>query len=323
MDKIKQYSDIPQSARSFLSYVSSIKGKSDKTINEYYYDLRTFFRFMKCYRNISSFDEFESIDVSDINDEFISTIIIDELYEFMLFVNKSRSNSQTSRARKVSCLRSYFNYLTSKAHKINVNIAKDLESPKIPAKLPIYLTLEESRKLLENIDGEFKIRDYAIITLFLNCGMRLSELVGINLSDIKEDSIVVTGKGNKQRTIYLNHACQTALSEYMRIRPHDNVIDRNALFLSKQNKRISNNMVYRIVRKNLENAGLDTTKFSTHKLRHTAATLMYQHGNVDVRTLQAILGHEQLSTTQIYTHLNDDKLREAVNKNPLADINEK
>ena len=210
--------------------------------------------------------------------------------------------------------------MSNKAHLLDVNITKELDSPKIPSKLPVFLSLDESLKLLENIDGEFKIRDYCIITLFLNCGMRLNELVNINISDIHGDHLTVTGKGNKQRTIYLNDACKSAIQSYMEARPKDNVKDRRALFLSKQKTRISNNMVYKMIKKNIERAGLDSSIYSPHKLRHTAATLMYKYGNVDVRALQEILGHEHLSTTQIYTHIDEEQLRDAVGKNPLANI---
>lgn len=320
MADLRHYKDVPLDVRNFLSYLSNIKGKSDNTINEYYYDLRTFFRFMKCHRMIASFEEFDSIDCSDIDTEFIRDILLDDLYEYLMYANSDRDNSANARARKVSSLKSFFNYMSSKAHLLDVNITKELDSPKIPSKLPVFLSLDESLHLLENIDGEFKVRDYCIITLFLNCGMRLSELVGINISDIHGDSLTVTGKGNKQRTVYLNEACKSALKAYMEVRPKDNVKDRRALFLSKQKTRISNNMVYRMIKKNIERAGLDSEMYSPHKLRHTAATLMYKYGNVDVRALQEILGHEHLSTTQIYTHIDEEQLRQAVDKNPLSAV---
>ena len=289
-------------------------------MNEYYYDLRTFFRFMKCHRSMASFDDFEKIECGDIDTDFIRGITLDDMYEYLMYANSDRDNNANARARKVSSLKSFFNYLSTKAHLLQVNITKELDSPKIPSKLPVFLSLDESRKLLENIDGEFKVRDYCIITLFLNCGMRLSELVGINISDIHGDRLTVTGKGNKQRTVYLNEACRAAIRQYMEVRPTDSAKDRRALFLSKQKTRISNNMVYKMVKKNLERAGLDTNVYSPHKLRHTAATLMYKYGSVDVRALQEILGHEHLSTTQIYTHIDEQQLRDAIDKNPLAHI---
>lgn len=314
------YADMPQTIRNFFSHMSNIKGKSSKTVHEYYYDLRTFFRFMKCSRGLADFNDFDTLDCSDITDDFIRSITLDDIYEFLTYANRVRGNGPIARARKVSSLKSCFNYLSSKARILDVNITKELEAPKQPDRLPAYLTLEESKRLLDAVDGEFKVRDYCIILLFLNCGMRLNELVGINVNDIKGDRLTVIGKGNKQRTVYLNSSCIEAINEYLRIRPTDNLKDRNALFLSKQKSRLSANMVYKMVQKNLLRAGLDTDKYSPHKLRHTAATLMYKYGNVDVRALQEILGHEQLSTTQIYTHVDEDELRDAVDRNPLADF---
>ena len=307
MADFRAYSDIPQDVKNFLSYLSNIKGKSDNTINEYYYDLRTFFRFMKCHRSMESFENFDNINCNDIDTDFIRDIMLDDMYEYLMYANSDRDNNANARARKVSSLKSFFNYLSGKAHLLDVNVTKELDSPKIPSKLPIFLSLDESLQLLENIDGEFKTRDYCIITLFLNCGMRLSELVGINITDIHGDKLTVTGKGNKQRTVYLNDACKSAIRAYMEVRPKDGVKDRKALFLSKQKSRISNNMVYRMIKKNLQRAGLDPEVYSPHKLRHTAATLMYKYGNVDVRALQEILGHEHLSTTQIYTHIDEQQ----------------
>lgn len=320
MADFRAYTDIPQDVKNFLSYLSNIKGKSDNTINEYYYDLRTFFRFMKCHRSMESFENFDNINCNDIDTDFIRDIMLDDMYEYLMYANSDRDNNANARARKVSSLKSFFNYLSGKAHLLDVNVTKELDSPKIPSKLPIFLSLDESLQLLENIDGEFKTRDYCIITLFLNCGMRLSELVGINITDIHGDKLTVTGKGNKQRTVYLNDACKSAIRAYMEVRPKDGVKDRKALFLSKQKSRISNNMVYRMIKKNLQRAGLDPEVYSPHKLRHTAATLMYKYGNVDVRALQEILGHEHLSTTQIYTHIDEQQLRDAIDKNPLSKI---
>ena len=313
--------DLPRSAKRFLSHMSNIEGKSDKTIHEYYYDLRMFFRFMKCVRGLADFDEFDELDCSDLDDGFVKTISYDDIQEFLLYANRLRGNNANSRARKVSCLKSYFNYMASTRAGgiLDVNVTNELKTPKLPGRQPIYLTLNESKRLLEAVDGEFKVRDYCIILLFLNCGMRLSELVGINVNDIKDDRLTVIGKGDKQRTLYLNPSCIDAINEYLKVRPTDNLKDRNALFLSKQRGRISNNMVYKMVQKNLLRAGLDPDKYSPHKLRHTAATLMFQHGNVDIRTLQEILGHEQLSTTQIYTNVASAQLQEAFERNPLAD----
>ena len=314
-----KYEDMPQVARNFLSYSESIKGKSEKTVHEYYYDIRTFFRYLKCARNLASPDEFESIGVLDVDIEILKTVSINDLYNYMFYINKSRSNNARARARKVSSLRTFFQFLV-KSNLLEENPAKDLESPKLPSSLPIHLSLDESKALLEAVSGQFAVRDYAILTLFLNCGMRLSELVGINLNSFHGDTLTVIGKGNKERTIYLNQACLDALENYLKVREKLTIKDRNALFISRNGNRLSNRMVQTIVEKTLKNAGLDGKKFSTHKLRHTAATLMYQYGDVDIRSLQEILGHKELSTTQIYTHINDDKLRSAVASNPLSGI---
>lgn len=315
------YDDLPQVAKDFLSYMETIKGKSNNTIKEYYFDLRTFFRFMKSHKgSISSEIEFEKISVNDINIDFIRLITLSDLYEYMTYVNRERGNNANSRARKVASIKSFFNYLNVKANLLVLNPAKDLESPKIKKSIPRYLSLDESIQLLESIDGEFKERDFAIIMLFLNCGLRLSELVSININRIKKDTLTVLGKGNKERTIYLNDACIEAITNYLKVRSINNVTDKNALFLSKRKQRISNKTVQYIVKKFIKLSGLDSEKYSTHKLRHTAATLMYKHGGVDVRALQEILGHEHLSTTEIYTHIDSEQLRDAVQKNPLSKI---
>ena len=313
--------DVPVLAQDFLSYMDTIKGKSAKTIREYHYDLRSFFRFLKLhYRLIPLESDLSTVSVTDIDLEFIKKITLSDLYAYMSYLSLDKSNKVTSRARKVASLRSFFNYLSTKAKLIEINPAKELESPKLGKRMPTYLNVDESKKLLNSIEGDNKERDFAIITLFLNCGMRLSELVSINLSQIKDDKLTVLGKGNKERTIYLNQASKNALNEYLRVRPKDNLIDKNALFISEQRKRISPRTVQYIVKKYIIAAGLDPEKISPHKLRHTAATLMYQYGNVDIRSLQEILGHESVATTEIYTHINKDQLKEAVNKNPLANF---
>lgn len=316
---MKEYQDLPQFARDFLVYMETIKGKSKLTVNEYYYDLRTFLRFLSHYKLLSD-DPIEEISIENFPVEILNEVQLSDLYEFLSYVSRERHNKANSRARKIACIRSFFKYLNVKANLISSNPAKELESPKATKSLPKYLQFDECIRLLNVIDGEYKERDYAMILLFLTCGLRLSELVGINISDIKKDKLVVLGKGNKERTIYLSRNCVEAIDEYLKVRPKDGVTDQKALFLSKQKKRISNNMVYRIVKKYLEDAGLDTTKYSVHKLRHTAATLMYQQGGVDVRLLQEILGHTNLSTTEIYTHLDEKQLRSAIEKNPLSKL---
>ena len=248
-----------------------------------------------------------------------------DIHKYISHMATDLRSKPATRARKVSTIRVFFKYLASKAKLIETNPAQNLETPKLDKRLPKYLSLEESRKLIEVIktaSDENKERDLAIITLFLNCGMRLSELVGINIKDINfsENKLNVIGKGNKERTIYLNKSCMDAINDYLKVRPHEGVKyeSKDALFLSKRKERISNRMVQEIVKRELAKAGLDLNKYSTHKLRHTAATLMYQYGHVDIRALQVLLGHESISTTEIYTHVNDEQVKDAVNKNPLA-----
>ncbi len=305
----------------FLSYMLTIKGKSQNTVQVYFYDLRVFFRFMKLHRNITDKKtEFENISITDIDIAFIRSITLSDLYAFLAFVSNNRDNSSYARARKVASLKSFFKYLTLKAKLLDINPAAELESPKILKRLPRYLNVEESKQLLNSIDGQFSERDYAIITIFLNCGLRLSELVGINLNNIKGTSLNVIGKGDKERSVPLNQACIKALEAYMKVRPVNGVKDRNALFISERKQRISKESVQKIVKKYIKAAGLDPDRYSTHKLRHTAATLMYKYGHVDIRSLQELLGHESISTTQIYTHLDSNQLKTAVESNPLADF---
>ncbi|MBS4539920.1 tyrosine recombinase XerC [Clostridium sp. D2Q-11] len=311
--------DIPIILEDFLNYLDTIKGKSKNTVKEYYYDLRTFLRFIKYrYRLVDRDIEFDEIDITDVDIHIMKRINLQDLFAYISYVDKQRDNSSNTRARKVASIRSFFKYLHNIVKLIDENPAIDLETPKITSRHPSYLTLEESLLLLENIGGQFPKRDYAIIMIFLNCGLRLSELVSIDINRIKKDTLTVVGKGNKERTIYLNDSCIYAIDEYLKVRPRDGVKDPKALFLSKRKNRLSIRAVQHLVKKHLENAGLDTEKISTHKLRHTAATLMYKHGNVDIRALQQILGHNSVSTTQIYTHLDDDKLRQAVKSNPLS-----
>ncbi len=320
MDNMRIYEGTPQVLRDFLIYMEVIAGKSHNTVKEYHVDLKTFFKYLKAYLGRADLNEFDKIDISDVTVEDLEKVTLAMLYEYMYYVKQVRKNSQNTRARKVSSLRSFFKYLTVRTGVLKNNPASDLESPKIPDLLPRHLTLDESINLLSNLESQFPERDFAMLTLFLNCGLRLSELVGIDINDYKGDKLTVIGKGNRERTIYLNAACQKAINDYLAVRKNDGVIDKKAMFISKRKTRISGKMVQVIVKKALESSGLDTSRFSVHKLRHTAATLMYKHGDVDIRALQEILGHRQLSTTQIYTHVDDQHLREAANKNPLSDI---
>ena len=312
------YKDFPAVMVEFLNYMDAIKNKSKNTISEYASDLRTFFRFMKVSRGmVDPTTPFSEIKIDYIDNDFIKSITLTDAYAFLSFCKDERNNSARTRARKVSTIRAFFKFCTVQKRIINENPMQQLDTPKLKATLPKYLTLEESNELLRKAaEGPFKERDFAIITLFLNCGMRLSELVSLNYNDIRDDHTVkITGKGNKERTIYLNDACMYAINEYMKVRPVDGVKDKNALFLSKRLQRISPKTVQHIVYTALDRAGLEG--YSVHKLRHTAATLMYQYGGADVLVLKEILGHENVGTTQIYTHVVNDQLKKATDANPL------
>lgn len=308
--------------KDFLVYLDVIKNKSTLTIDEYGSDLRLFFKFLKQYRGlVPPTVEFDDIDILDIDEEFLRTVTLNDAYAFLSYCKNERDNQEAARARKVSCLRTFFKYLEKQKQIISDNPMEVLDSPRLKKSLPKYLTLEESVKLLNSVEGKNKERDYCILVFFLNCGLRLSELVSLNYNDIRDDhTLRVTGKGNKERTIYLNDACLDAYAHYMAVRPVDGISasDRNALFLSNRGKRISNKTVQHIVYTYLDKCGLEG--YSAHKLRHTAATLMYQHGNVDVLVLKDILGHENLGTTEIYTHIVDEQLKKASESNPLANV---
>lgn len=318
------YEVYPARVLDFLNYSSTIRGKSDSTIEAYGYDLGLFFRFIKMHRRLVPADiPFDEILIHDIDDEFLRKITLSEIYAFLSYTDKKRKNSTYARARKTACIKTFFKYLSVKARIIDKDPTVELERPKIKKRNPVYLTLDESLSLLRSMDKEninYK-RDYCILTLFLNCGLRLSELVSIRISKIKEDTLTVIGKGNKERVVYLNHACISSLNEYMTIRSKIETDDqyKDYLFLSTHRRPINKRTVEILVKKHVQHAGLTDEKYSPHKLRHTAATLMYKHGKVDIRSLQMILGHENVSTTQIYTHVDNESLREAVNANPLAD----
>lgn len=326
---------LPVLVREFANYMNTINDKSPGTINEYLLDLRTFFKYIKIVFNQAEFLEngdLSDIDISNIDIDFIKKIKITDVYEYFDYLTTIRKKfhnsdifcekglSSATRARKVSSLRSFFKYL-QKTGKITENIMAELEFPKIHSKLPRYLTYDESVKLLESIDGNFKARDFCIIMLFLNCGLRVSELTGINLNDIKEETLRVIGKGSKERVVYLNDATQRAILIYLEERKNIkniSVKDEKALFISRQGNRISTSTVKWLVKKYCTYAGLDS-KISVHKLRHTSATLMYKNG-VDVKAVQEVLGHEHLNTTEIYTHADSEVLRVAAQSNPLSDF---
>lgn len=311
--------------REFFGYMETVKGKSPLTVDEYFIDLRTFFRYLKQKRNLVSANvKFNNITVDDVDVELCKTVTTGDIFEYMGFLASVRKNNNATRSRKCSSLRAFFGYLCEKKQYIAVNPATQLDNPKLRSSLPRFLTLEQSIELLSAVDGKFKERDYCILTLFLNCGMRLSELVGINFSDILDDNrLRLRGKGNKERIVYLNQACVNAIADYLAVRPRDGVKTTNALFLSNRRQRISPKTVQWLVKKYLGDINLNERGYSVHKLRHTAATLMYQHGDVDIRVLKDILGHENLGTTQIYTHISDKSMEDAAKSNPLSRVRKK
>lgn len=319
MDMFDLYDEeLPSLLNEFLGYLLTVKGKSMNTINGYKVDLRLFLKFLKKLK-CKLKEDIEEIDISDIDEEFIKNIRLGDLYSFVNYITLKRDNGTYARARKTAAIKSFFIYLETKLKIIKDNPARELETPKMNKRHPVYLTLDQSKRLLNNIDGRNKERDYAIIVLFLNCGLRLSELVSIDINKIKGDTLTVVGKGNKERTVYLNDACIRAINGYLAIRPREGLTDKEALFLSERKRRIDKTTIEKLVKKYVKSAGLYEENYTPHKLRHTAATLMYKYGNVDIRALQQILGHESVSTTQIYTHIDDERLRAAVRSNPLAE----
>ena len=326
--------EMPPAVQDFAAYKSGIQNCSPRTISEYLLDLRTFLRFIVANRDGIDPDGegFEKIDISRLDLPFFSSIRTTEIYAFLQYSGTVRKNLWAAKARKLVTVRMLYRYLVNKTHQLENNPAADIESPKARRTLPKFLTLQESLALLECIredkDSKNVVRDYAIVTLFLNCGMRVSELVGINLTDLARDlsTLRVTGKGAKERMIYLNEACRTAIKEYLALRLAEEggpAAKEKALFLSTRAQRISVKTVQWMVYKYLEAAGLGERHLSVHKLRHTAATLMYQQGGVDVRVLKDILGHEQLNTTQIYTHVSSSDMEQAMAHNPLAKVTRK
>ena len=323
--------EAPQILRDFLSYHETIKAHSKRTVDEYFLDLRNFFRYMKQIRDPAlSVKALDEIDIIDVDLNFVASVTLTDIYGYMTYLSRDRIQHQNSpssdyglnaasRARKIATIRSFYNYLTNKTHQLRENPVKDIDSPKLKKTLPKYLTLDESLQLLESVNGKNQERDYCILTLFLNCGLRISELVGLNLNDIQDDALRVLGKGNKVRIIYLNDACQDALKRWLAVRRPITGRDAGALFLSAQNERISRSTVHAMVKKRLGEAGIDSTQYSSHKLRHTAATLMLQNG-VDVRAVQEVLGHDHLNTTEIYTHIDNESLRVAAKANPLSRV---
>jgi len=329
MMKLDYRSEAPEIIRGFLTYHETIKGHSKATVDEYYLDLRNFFRFLKIERGlVPRATELDDISIRDVDLDFVKSVTVTEFYDYLAFMSRDKILNErsrqpeyglkaSSRARKISTVRSFYKYLNVKAKLIDSNPLQDIDSPKVPKTLPRYLTLTEAEQLLSSVDGKNRERDYCILCIFLNCGLRISEIVGLNLQDIRADHIRVFGKGSKERVVYINDAVASALNDYLEVRKNIAALDKNALFLSNRRERMSRETVHAMVKKSLARAGLDADKYSAHKLRHTAATLMLQNG-VDVRTLQELLGHENLNTTQIYTHIDNTELRIAADANPLS-----
>lgn len=324
-------SDAPRVLRDFLVYHETIKGHSRATVDQYYLDLRNFFRYLKIERGlVPRSTELDEIDIRDVDIDFVGAVTLEEIYDYLSYLARDRVRNEnsrepsyglsaTTRARKIATIRSFYKYLTVKTKQLEVNPVADLDSPRTTKTLPRYLTLEESKRLLEAVDGNNRERDYCILCLFLNCGLRISELVGLNLNDVRADCLRVLGKGNKERMVYLNDACIDAIDSWLRVRVNMVPSSVDALFVTNRRRRMSTDSVHAMVKKTLLKAGLDPDKYSSHKLRHTAATLMIQNG-VDVRTVQEVLGHENLNTTQIYTHVDNSELRIAADANPLSNF---
>jgi site-specific recombinase XerD len=300
--------DIPEILVGYEDYMTIIQEKSPNTVYSYLIDLMLLMDYLK------TNEKYQDL---KIDESFIESIELQDIYGFLSYLKKKRNNSSFARARKVASIKSFFKYCETKLKILSNNPCRDLEIPKKSKKQIYYLNLEESKNLLENIVGRNEKRDLAILTLFLNCGLRLSELCNIKVTDIKEDKLVVRGKGDKYRTIYLNESCLRAICEYQEERKH---IKHSYLFISERKNQICKREVQYIVKNNIRGTGLDTNKYTTHKLRHTAATLMFKHSKVDIRTLQEILGHKNIATTTIYTHVDDDQLRNAIKSNPLNEI---
>lgn len=318
--KKNELREFPHLIQDYFDYQLGSRNKSQLTVLEYASDLRSFFRYIKIRKNLA--DEnipFNELKISDITNDIILSVTDDDAESFLSFCHHELKNNPTTRSRKASSLRSFYKWIVYKKHLMSNNPMEHLESPKSKKTLPKYLTLDDCVSLLKAIDGPNKERDYCMVIFFLNCGMRLSELVSLNYNDIRSDrTMKVTGKGNKERIIYLNDACIDAYEAYMKVRPNDGLKDKNALFISRNKNRISNKTVQHIIYSLLDKAGLSGLGLSTHKLRHTAATLMYQHGNTDIMLIKEILGHENLGTTQIYTHVANSQLKSAADSNPLS-----
>lgn len=307
--------------------METIKGRSPRTVDGYYIDLRSFIRFLMIKNSVVSSDlDYSEIKIDSADFSLIKNATRQDAMEFLSEFQRNHDNQAKARSRKVSAIRSFYKYLTVSAGKLTENPMLNLETPSLKKALPKFLTLEQALELLTHVETNFTERDYCIITLFLNCGMRLSELCGINISDIHDNRLKLLGKGNKERIVYLNNSCLTAIDNYLAVLNSGEKIkrvDKNALFLNNRGQRIGPRRVEQIVEECLQKAGLDGMGISPHKLRHTAATLLYQDAGVDIRVLKELLGHESLSTTEIYTHVSNRQIEDASNKSPLKNVRQK
>ena len=327
--KHKPFEDAAPDIVEYVRYLEVISGKSPNTAFSYYCDLRGFSRFMKRRRGLVPEDaELKDIDPKGLDTAFWGSVTKEDIYEYLYFLNRECGNKKSSTARRLASLHGFYDYLVNQVNKLTEDPTAAIKPPKQDKVLPKYLTAEQSMELLESTQtqSDFPERDYCMVVLFLNCGMRLSELVGMDLGDIdlEQRQIRLFGKGHKERMVYLNDACVDALQRYLSKR---NTLEglqpkEKAVFVTRRRKeRISNRRVEQLVTGAMKAAGLKG--FSTHKLRHTAATLMYQTGNVDILTLKQLLGHSSVGTTQIYTHLQEFQVRAAIEENPLGKVERK
>lgn len=311
----------------YLNYLKAARGRSESTVKEYYYDIRQFLRYMRIRKEHLKVENLDEVSIDDVDIELLETIQKSDIYAYISYLDSTRGNSGRTKFRKISSVRSFFDYLTYKIELLEKNPTENIDMPKIERSLPVYLTLEEAVHLLNTVENSkqkeiYRLRDYAITTLFLNCGLRLSELANLNIADLNKDNTLrIMGKGSKERLVYLNNSVQEALRGYLRKR-NELEVDQDALFLSMRKNRMSNRSIQHMLEKHLKAAGFDTRKYTVHKLRHTAATLMYQYGNEDLKSLQEILGHESVSTTQIYTHVNLGDIRYTMSQNPLSNMDD-
>lgn len=311
----------------YLNYLKAARGRSESTTREYYYDIRQFLRYMRVRKEHLKVESLDEVSIDDVDKSLLESIEKSDIYAYISYLDSGRGNSGRTKFRKISSVRSFFDYLTYKVELLDKNPAENIDMPKIERSLPVYLTLEEAVRLLNTVENSkqkdiYRLRDYAITTLFLNCGLRLSELSNLNVEDLNKDNTLrIMGKGSKERLVYLNGSVQEALRAYLRKR-NELEMDQDALFLSMRKNRMSNRSIQHMLEKHLKAAGFDTRKYTVHKLRHTAATLMYQYGNEDLKSLQEILGHESVSTTQIYTHVNLEDIRYTMSQNPLSNMDD-